>query len=246
MRIYAIGDIHGQLEMLKAAHARIDKDRARVGDQDARIVHLGDLTDRGPDSKGVIQYLIDGIAGGAPWAVIKGNHDKMFLGHLAGNNYDTDVLAHSLTWLNPRLGGDTTLASYGVKKRLLQSAEKLREASLKAVPETHITFLENLPLTHQTDDLLFVHAGIRPGVPVADQDEEDLIWIRKPFLEDTTDHGRLIVHGHTPVGAATHYGNRVNLDTGAGYGDPLTAAVFEGRRCWAIEDAGRIPLDPMP
>ena len=93
-------------------------------------------------------------------------------------------------------------------------------------------------------DLFFAHAGIQPGVPLADQVEHDLIWIRKEFHVDTRDHGKLIVHGHTPVEQATHYGNRINIDAGAGYGRPLVAVVFEGRACWQLTDEGRVALTP--
>ena len=114
MRIYAIGDIHGQLDMLKAAHARIEADKARVGDPDAQIIHLGDYTDRGPDSNGVIQYLIDGIAAGKPWLAIRGNHDRMFSRFVRhGIAHDAQIKSGK-SWLHPALGGVDTLASYGV------------------------------------------------------------------------------------------------------------------------------------
>jgi serine/threonine protein phosphatase 1 len=94
----------------------------------------------------------------------------------------------------------------------------------------------------ETDSHIFVHAGIRPGIAIEDQTEDDLVWIRHEFLEDDTDHGKLIVHGHTPVERPMHYGNRVNLDTGAGYFDPLTAAVFEGNDCWILTPGGRMEI----
>ena len=95
---------------------------------------------------------------------------------------------------------------------------------------------------YATGDFLFVHAGIRPGIPITRQEVHDLHWIREPFLSDPRDHGTVVVHGHTPVERATHYGNRVNLDTGAGMGRPATAAVFEGRRAWVLTEAGRVPV----
>lgn len=244
MRIYAIGDIHGQIDMLRAAHRRIAADRAVTGDPDAPVVHLGDLVDRGPDSRGVVEHLIRGIADGAPWIVIKGNHDRMFVNFLRHGEAHDSGLRRELTWLDPPLGGDRTLASYGVALRRWTSLRNAWDAAVAAVPGDHLEFLVNLPLMHQTDDLLFVHAGIRPGVPIDAQVEEDLVWIRGPFLEDTRDHGKIVVHGHTPVETPEHYGNRIDLDTGAGFGRALTAAVFEGRDCFILTETGRERLLP--
>lgn len=246
MRIYAIGDIHGQFEMLRAAHARIEADRRAVGDPGAPVVHLGDLVDRGPDSRGVIDLLIEGTEGGAPWIVLKGNHDRMFLNFVRAGATGDVGLRPELTWLDPKLGGAETLASYGVRPRRWTSRQGAFAAAVEAVPDRHLAFLDALPLMHVTDDLLFVHAGIRPGVPLSEQVEDDLVWIRSPFLEDDRDHGRLVVHGHTPVRTPEHYGNRIDLDTGAGFGRRLTAAVFEGRECFVLTDDGRMALPPPP
>ena len=246
MRIYAIGDIHGQSDMLRAAHARIAADREVCGDRTAKVVHLGDFTDRGPDSRGVIDLLIAGLEDGAPWIVIKGNHDRMFAGFMADHDHQDPVMRKDLVWLDPRLGGVETLASYGVTARLWTSNRSLWKAAVAAVPQPHLGFLDSLVLSHQTDDLFFCHAGIRPGVPFDQQTEDDLVWIRSPFLEDERDHGKLVVHGHTALEAPEHFGNRVDLDSGAGYGRPLTAAVFEGRDCFILTERGREPLVPPP
>lgn len=239
MRVYAIGDIHGQIGMLNAAHTRIAADRARTGDVDAPVVHLGDLTDRGPDSKGVIQLLIDGVARGEPWLTVKGNHDRMFAGFVEDRDYHDPCLRTELTWLHPLLGGIETLASYGV------SENTPHDEVQGAVPEAHKQFLADMPLMHHFGEVAFVHAGIMPGVALADQTEDNLLWIRGAFHAETQPFEALIVHGHTPVDEATHYGNRINLDTGAGYGDPLTAVVFEGRDCWVLSGDGRVPLVPV-
>ena len=244
MRTYAIGDIHGHLDKLEAAHRLIAADRVETGDAEAPGVHIGDLVDRGPDSRGVIDYLMRGIAGGAPWVALKGNHDRMFAGFLDDPDNHDPGLREGLHWIDPRLGGGTTLASYGVDgvgERLLID---LHEEALAAVPRTHVAFLDGLKLLFRRGAALFVHAGIRPGVPLERQTEDDLLWIRRVFLDDTRDHGMLIVHGHTPVDAASHYGNRLNIDTGAGYGRSLTAVVIEGDLVWQLDEGGRTPILP--
>lgn len=238
--IYAIGDVHGQLHELHRVLDLISAD----GGEDAHIIFLGDYTDRGPDSRGVLDLLIEAQAQRRNWTFIKGNHDRMFCWFMEDYPRHEAHLPIELSWLHPRLGGDTTLASYGVgftpqSRQLLVHAE-----ARAAVPQSHIDFLNNLPLTIETDDLFFAHAGIRPGVALVEQTEEDLIWIRKEFHQDRRHHPKLIVHGHTPVEAATHYGNRINLDSGAGYGKPLAAAVFEGPACWTLTAEGRVPLTP--
>jgi serine/threonine protein phosphatase 1 len=238
MRFYAIGDIHGQLEMLKAAHARIARDREATGDAAAPVVHLGDLIDRGPDSRGVIDFLMEGLTAGAPWIVLRGNHDQLLLDIVAGKE------ENAAAWLEPRIGGTETLASYGVRTGTFRSRRAILEDARAAIPDAHRRFLAGLPLLHATTDLLFVHAGIRPGLSITLQDPADLLWIRAEFLEDPRDHGPLIVHGHTPGERPEHRGNRVNLDSGAGFGRPLTAAVFEGREAWVLSDGGRERLLP--
>jgi len=245
MRYYAIGDIHGQLDMLRRAHDRIAADRAACGDSDAPVVHLGDFNDRGPDTAGVIQALMDGIADGLPWWVLKGNHDRMFAGFMGDHSHQDPKLWHELTWLHPRLGGVETLASYGVEGASHRPILDVHLEAADAVPDAHIEFLNSLPLYHETEELIFVHAGIRPGVPMNRQTEHDLVWIRDGFLEDDTDHGKLVVHGHTALEQPTHFGNRIDLDSGAGYFRPLTAVVFEGRDCWILTERGRVPL-PSP
>lgn len=241
MRFYAIGDIHGQLAQLEAAHERIAQDRAATGDRAAPVVHLGDLVDRGPDSRGVIDFLLAGADRGEPWITLAGNHDRVFA-QAIGALPDGDFPFSS--WTSDSMGGRETAISYGAEPSGWRSGATNRARLIDAVPETHASFLRGLKLVHETADILFVHAGIRPGIPLGDQSEDDLLWIRREFLEDTRDHGRLVVHGHTPVERPMHCGNRVNLDTGAGYGRPITAAVFEGRTCFVLEPDGRRPLEP--
>lgn len=238
--LYAIGDIHGQLAELERVLSLIEAD----GGPDAQIIFLGDYTDRGPDSRGVMDLLIDGQTQERNWTFLKGNHDRMFEWFMLPYPKHEAYLPVELSWLHPRLGGDTTLASYGVEMTPQSRMLKVHADALEAVPEAHMKFLHDLPLTFETADLFFAHAGIKPGVPLAAQDEEDLLWIRKEFHRDDRTHPKLIIHGHTPVDQAMHYGNRINLDSGAGYGKPLTAAVFEGADCWCLTANGRVPLTP--
>ena len=244
MRTYAIGDIHGALDKLAAAHALIAADRRATGDGRAPVVHIGDLVDRGPDSRGVIEFLLRGIAAGEPWIAIKGNHDRMFTGFLDDPDSHDPGLREGLHWIDPALGDGMTLASYGVAGAGERMLFDLHEEALRAVPPAHVAFLNGLPLCHRRGGALFVHAGIRPGVALTAQSEDDLLWIRSAFLDDRSNHGMLVVHGHTPVNAVTHYGNRLNIDTGAGYGRTLSAVVIEEGRVWLLGPGGREPVLP--
>jgi len=239
-RIYAIGDIHGQIGMLEDALARIDAD----GGADAEIVFLGDYVDRGPDACAVLQTLIDGRAAGRNWTILKGNHDRMFWRFLdSGQIHDDGIKTPGLDWLHPRLGGVETLASYGVRSAGRSVDEILTDAR-EAVPQAHREFIANLDLVAERGEHLFVHAGLRPGVALADQVEDDLIWIREPFLSYSKPFQWLVVHGHTALERPEHYGNRIDLDGGAGYGRPLYPAVFEAGAVWLLDSDGRVPLLP--
>ena len=245
MTIYAVADVHGHDTKLLQAHARIAADRAREGTADAPVVHLGDLCDRGPDTRAVIDRLLQGIAAGEPWTVLKGNHDRMFARFLREGDPRDPGLRDDLGWLDPLLGGQATLASYGVEASGRPLGEVRRDA-VAAVPQAHLRFLEARPLWHEAGEVLFVHAGIRPGLPLDRQSEDDLVWIRGPFLYHTDPHPWLVVHGHTVVERPEHQGNRVALDAGAAFGGPLEVAVFEGRQVWLLTDRGRVPLRPIP
>lgn len=241
MHLYAIGDIHGHLSLLQAAHDLIAADMARHGP--GQVVHLGDLVDRGPDSRGVIDFLIRGLAEGHDWVVLKGNHDRMFTRFLNAPWEPEPGLRAELSWLHPRLGGPDTLRSYGVANAGDRPLDKVHAEALQAVPEAHAAFLAARPTLHQAGEAVFVHAGIRPGVALAEQTETDLVWIRDPFLTETASFGPLVVHGHTALDAATHYGNRLNLDSGAAYGGPLSAVVIEGREAALLTPQGRQRLE---
>ncbi len=243
-RSYAIGDVHGRLDRLQAAHDLIATDRAREGDSSTPVVHLGDLVDRGPECRGVLDLVIAGIGAGEPWLVLKGNHDRMFAGFLDDPGDRDAGLRPIYSWLHPALGGAATLASYGVANAADRPLAAVHAEAVAAVPAEHRTFLADRPLWHRRGPALFVHAGIRPGVPLEAQDETDLVWIREPFLSDPRDHGFLVVHGHTVVEAPEHRGNRVAIDTGAGYGGPVTAIVLEDGAVFVLTEGGRRSLTP--
>jgi serine/threonine protein phosphatase 1 len=241
MQTYAIGDIHGYRDKLQAAHDLIETDRAANGDRDAPVVHVGDLVDRGPDSRGVLEFLIAGHRAGRNWVTILGNHDRMFAGFLTDADYHDRGLRDDLHWFDPRLGGAATLASYdvGTADRLIH---EVHDEAVQAVPAGHRNFIRGLPAHYLRGEALFVHAGIRPGVDLRDQVEDDLVWIRKGFLDDTRDHGVLVVHGHTALERPLHYGNRLNIDGGTGYGRPLVPVVIERREAWLLTSQGRVPV----
>ncbi|MEL6914475.1 MAG: metallophosphoesterase family protein [Pseudomonadota bacterium] len=241
MTLYALGDIHGHIAKLDAALALIEAD----GGEDAEIVFVGDYVDRGPDSRAVIDRLLDGQRAGRRWTCLKGNHDRLMEWFLdpAGPRQDPHILV-GYHWLHTAFGGAETLKSYGVsvpeRIRLSDLADNARDR----VPEDHIDFLRGLPLTREVGPLLFVHAGIRPGVPLHRQEENDLVWIREPFLEVGAALPRLVIHGHTPVEGPTHFGNRVAIDGGAAFDRPLVPVAFEESEVFTLTARGRVPLRP--
>ncbi len=246
MRSYAIGDIHGHLDLLKSAQALVEADRAAVGDPDAPLVHVGDLVDRGPDSAGVIEHLMAGQRAGRPWVVLKGNHDRMFVQFLDDPMQQDPGLRSQYSWLHPRIGGAGTLAAYGVHAPAERPVKAVHADALTAVPTAHRAYLDALPAHFTHGEALFVHAGIWPGLPLEAQTETDLIWIRHDFLDYAGRHPWLVVHGHTAIPAARHYGNRLNIDSGAAYGGPVSAVVIEGEAAWLLTPEGRQPLPPTP
>ncbi|MFD3191615.1 metallophosphoesterase family protein [Sedimentitalea sp. HM32M-2] len=238
--IYVVGDIHGQIDQLYEALDLITAE----GGPEAEIVFLGDLVDRGPDSRAVIRLLLDGLAAGRRWHVLKGNHDQMFARFMASGETRNTRVRSGVDWLHPRVGGSTTLASYGLDDIARMRPAAVHAAARQAVPAEHVAFVDGLTPYHLRDDVLFVHAGIAPGVALADQSEEDLLWIREPFLSFAEPHPWLVVHGHTALQMPHHFGNRIDLDGGAGHGRTLYPAVLEGRDCWLLTRGGRVQLVP--
>ena len=247
-RVYAFGDVHGHLEKLEPVLGLIEADMARHGA--GPVVSLGDLVDRGPDSRGVIERLMDWHDPGAGRHVIAGNHDRMFTWFMRAEPKRDPHLRQELEWWDWRLGGAETLASYGVRNAAGRRIGEVHEEACDKVPRAHLDWIGSLPLYLEFGPggvpHLLVHAGIRPGIALDEQTEEDLVWIRPGFDDYDGPHPFLVVHGHTPHDEATHHGNRVALDTGAAFGGPLTAAVFEGGRAFVLSEGGRVPLDPPP
>jgi serine/threonine protein phosphatase 1 len=221
--IYAIGDIHGRDDLLGRLHEIIEADIAAAPPgRQATVVHLGDYVDRGPDSKAVIDRLINRPLRGARSVFLKGNHEDAMLQFLAGNE-------GAENWLS--IGGGATVQSYGVAQlsggnRSLPS-DVIRGRLARAIPPEHLAFLRGLALLHQVGDYLFVHAGIRPGRPIEEQDPKDLMWIRREFLTSRRHHGKFVVHGHAAGNGVVVKRNRICVDTKAYATDRLSCIVLE-------------------
>jgi serine/threonine protein phosphatase 1 len=217
-RIYAIGDVHGCLDRLAAVHEQIAEDLALRPVDISVLVHLGDYVDRGLDSAQVVDWL----SGGAPVPVtqvvnLMGNHEDMMLQALPG----TDKEANN-TWLAN--GGADSLMSWEITRKVPPT----EWAAL--IPAEHQTFLRDLKISFRYGGYLFVHAGIRPGVPLDRQERHDMLWIREPFLSWKHSHDVIVVHGHTPRHEPDVRSNRIGIDTGAVMGGVLTCLVLEENR----------------
>jgi len=227
-RAYAIGDIHGRLDLLDMLLERVEADIAARRSRRNFIVFLGDLVDRGPDSAGVVARLRTYRPPFATPIFLAGNHEEVLLRMLAG---EKGILA---SWL--KFGGVQCAQSYGLDPdalRLLDEEAALQLLRAK-VPRAHVEFLESFADTFRFGDYLFVHAGIRPGIALEEQDRHDLRWIREPFLSDAKTHGLIVVHGHTIVGQVEERPNRIAIDTGAYHSGVLTALAVEDERRWYL------------
>jgi serine/threonine protein phosphatase 1 len=237
-RLYVIGDIHGRLDLLTAVLARVERDLSARPHPRPRFILLGDYVDRGPDSRGVIDALIALAAGPVPADFLLGNHDAYVLAYLRDPDW-FDLANH---WLHASLGGAATLASYGVDGADPTRPAATHAAFAAAFPRTHLSFLDRCRLLLRIGAYVFVHAGIRPGVPLEAQDRQDLIWIRDPFLTSTADFGFKVVHGHTIVPAVEHHKNRIAIDTGAIRSGNLSCLVLEDADASLLEADGLRPL----
>ena len=205
--MYAIGDIHGCLEPLRRL-----MDQIHVSEMD-EVVFIGDYVDRGPDSKGVIDYLLT-LQG--RYTFLMGNHERMFLDFLQGKE-------RVLFLYN---GGEATLESYG---------------GVGNIPASHLAFLNRLVLYYETDDYLFVHGGIRPGIPIQDQDPKDLLWIREEFYAYPGRYAKTVVFGHTPMREVLMEEDRIGIDTACVYGNKLTCLILPSRQVIQVSN----PLDEV-
>lgn len=221
-RVYAVGDVHGRSDLLAETIARIDEDVRRRPVEHVIEVYLGDYIDRGPDSSGVLDLLAVRLV--RRHAIcLRGNHEAILERFL---RQDADALYH---W--SKLGGLQTLASYGIVPRSrseMETPSAIRRSLIELFPREHELFLQCLRNSFVCGDFLFVHAGIKPGVPMNLQDPEDLHWIRDEFLNSEINHGKVIVHGHTPVDHPDIRQNRINIDTGAWRTGVLTCIAIEG------------------
>ncbi|MBR1285386.1 serine/threonine protein phosphatase [Bradyrhizobium sp. AUGA SZCCT0177] len=204
---FAIGDVHGCFDKMEALLLACDEVRAG---REVRYVFIGDYVDRGPDTRKVIDLLMRRqLSEGHRFICLRGNHDQMLITAASDRRSDRDLMNW---WAN---GGEQTLDSYGVNDP-------------SALPAEHLKWIKALPVRFADQKRLFVHAGIRPGTSIADQSEDDLLWIREPFLSFKADYGIFVVHGHTPTKSRLPdlRSHRLNLDTGACFGGELTAAAF--------------------
>ena len=227
VRVYAIGDVHGRADLLQSLLTVIDADLARSAPRRAIHVFLGDYVDRGPDSRGVLDLLI-ARSRSHETVCLKGNHEVFLLEVLQ----DPTRLQE---WRH--YGGLLTLVSYGITPTMSPTAEEqveLIDGLKRAIPPEHLAFVQQLPSSFTCGDFFFVHAGVKPGIPLERQRDEDMLWIREEFLACEEHFGKYVVHGHTPVSAPDIRSNRINIDTGAYATGNLTLLTIQGDSLLAI------------
>lgn len=228
-RVYAIGDIHGRLDLFAAIAQAIEQDDEARGPAETTVILLGDLVDRGPESAAVVE-------GARTWTnhrrvrLIGGNHEEMFLTSF----HDEDALRNFL-----KIGGRETILSYPIERDVFQSADlsELQRLMRERIPQADLDYLANSENSILIGDYLFVHAGIRPDQPIGEQHGRDLRWIREPFLSYPGNFGCIVVHGHSIEDEVQIRPNRIGIDTGAFVSGRLTALGLEGAQRWLIETA---------
>jgi serine/threonine protein phosphatase 1 len=236
-RVYAIGDVHGRLDLLRELLHRVEADDRTRPPAETHVIMLGDLVDRGPDSSAVIELLLD-PPGFANFHFIMGNHEEAMLHSLVER-----VDPRETGWLE--FGGLETLRSYGVSPDLLSlDRNVLARAICRHIPDEHLHFIMSFEPMIQFGDYIFVHAGIRPGIRLDQQYDVETRWIRAPFLDDTSDHGVVVVHGHSISPEPVIRRNRIGIDTGAYQSERLTALGLEGEERWFLRTEGEYALSP--
>ena len=223
--VYAIGDIHGRLDLLHRIQQRIADDAGQRAASRRQVVYLGDYVSRGPDSAGVVDRVREWLPDGFERITLKGNHEDLLLRFIDG---EIDTGRH---WLD--YGGLEAMSAYGVA---IADREARDDASVTAmgkdlaarIPPSHLDFFRRLQISHSAGDYFFVHGGVRPGVPLPEQSDRDCLWIRKAFLNSDADHGAMVVHGHSISDQPETRHNRIGIDTGAYRSDVLTCLVLAG------------------
>lgn len=239
-RAYVVGDVHGRLDLLEELLAKIHAELQHRPSAKTLLVFVGDLIDRGPSSAQVIERLRTYRHDGVRPLFLLGNHEEVLLRILEG---DAELIT-KWRWF----GGAECLDSYGVSSDDLvgRTPQQMLEIVRKAIPKSHREFLETFDDTCRFGDFLFVHAGIRPGTQIEEQRQTDLRWIREPFLLDNTDHGFVVVHGHTISSEVELYPNRIGIDTGAYKTGILSALAIEGTRIWQLGTKVKTPEETDP
>jgi serine/threonine protein phosphatase 1 len=227
-RVYAVGDIHGRRDLLDQLLELIDEDDAARGPADTEIIFLGDLVDRGPDSRGVVDRLLRLAHAGGKVRFLMGNHEDVFVRAARGD-------LRALRFLT-RIGGRETLLSYGISAEQYRNVDfdELAHLLEQNVPAEHIEFLSAFESWIEVGDYLFVHAGVRPGIAIEAQSRGDLCWIREEFLDHRDSFGKMVVHGHSITDDVDLRSNRIGIDTGAYASGRLTAIGLEGVERWFL------------
>ena len=230
-RIYAVGDIHGRLDLFDALLQQIDEDLKARPRKKTSIILLGDLMDRGPESCGVVERAMALKSGSANIRFLKGNHEEVFLRALKG---DPQIMRFLI-----RIGGKSTVLSYGISDDEYNALdyEDLTALMMERVPQSHLDFLESFEDMIVLGDYVFVHAGIRPEIGLEEQTSSDMRWIRDEFLDYPDSFGKMIVHGHTITDDIEYRPNRIGIDTGAYASGVLTAIGLEGTEIWSLQTA---------
>lgn len=226
--VYAIGDVHARCDLLEELHAGIEEDARQRAAARKLLVYLGDYVSRGEDSRRAVELVMTRRPGGCAVIALKGNHEDLLLRFLDGD------LAAGRHWFD--YDGLDTLAHYGASRK--GGLESLRKGFADAILAEHLAFLRSLPVSHDEGGYRFVHAGVRPGVPLREQSDSDQMWIRGPFIESPADLGAVVVHGHCVSERPDLRRNRIGIDTGAWRTGVLTCLVLEGRTRAFLQTGG--------